>query len=302
MVRHRPKLACCEAMPAATAGATSALPRFVHRRVERVGEGGRGAGVGRQRRAQGAGQRLARAVEAGVLVERRLGVGDDPIAIRLAQEGRRHREVPAIGGGQAAAVRLLQPHQQTGGPLVRLRQRQQRHVHRVVAVQVGVEDQVGRVAGMRGHRPEIGEQVRVRRDGGVRRRAMHRLTGRGPLLADGLDPHVPALATGQAVRRELQAFADRRVGGGQRRERGIDPLARGLQLARACRGLPHEGIREPLVVGDGGERRHEAALVVVAIELAARERDVLVQVDQRQHRGQRQREDRGEQQQAPRRS
>ena len=142
---------------------------------------------------------------------------------------------------------------------LRLRQRQQRHVHRVVAVQVGIEDQVGRVAGVRGHRPEIGEQVRVRLGGGVRRRAMHRLAGRDPLLADGLDPHVPALAPGQAVRRELQALADRRVGGGQRRERGVDPLARGLQLARACRRLPHEGIGEPLVIGDGRERRHQAA-------------------------------------------
>jgi hypothetical protein len=120
-----------------------------------------------------------------------------------------------------------------------------------------------------------------------------------PFLAHGRELDVAALALPEALGRELQPATEGRVGRGQPGECRVDALFRALQLAAVCTRRPRRRIAQALVIGDRRERRDQFPLVGVAIQLVAGEVDVLAQIDQRQHRAERQRERRGQQPQPP---
>ena len=103
-------------------------------------------------------------------------------------------------GGRRAGERLLAERDHLREPILRLRQGQQRDVHRVVAVEIRIENQVRRIAGVRDHAAQVGDQMRVavvRRRGDEARHSS----------AEILDDEMLALALRESLGRELQAEA-----------------------------------------------------------------------------------------------
>jgi hypothetical protein len=188
------------------------------------------------------------------------------------------------------------------GALLRLRKRQERDVHGVVAVEIGIENQVRRVARVGNHRPHVGDEMRVPL---VDRR---RLTGAreglepGPFPPDRVERDVIALALLQLIGGEFES----------RTELGLHGIERGQGVVHRCLRLRERGglclvavrLRDGRlpVGGQPLEQCLERPLVLVPVQLQTAELDV--GVDRRDHEvhgdAQRQRERRADEQEAPR--
>jgi hypothetical protein len=161
-------------------------------------------------------QGRADSVEVAVLVDRGLHVAADPVEVALFEHGGRNRQPRAFSWRRGSLRREAQPERgDVRDPVRRLRQRHQRGVHGVVAVQVGIENQVRRVADVRDHRPDVGDEVQVLLVGRLASGAVGRTLERLPFLPDRLDAHVLALAGRKSFWCELQRGAQPVVGLGE---------------------------------------------------------------------------------------
>ncbi len=161
--------------------------------------------------------------------------------------------------------------------VLRLRQRQQRDVHRVVAVEIRIENQIRRIARVRDHAAQIGAQVRV----GVDRRR----GGRGlEFLLQLGDHEMLALALRQSLGRELKAFTFDRLHRFERGERLAD-LAFGRLDLRADRFAGALAHLQHAVRRNVAQQRFERPLIAIARELRFRKADVVIDArdQQEQH-------------------
>ena len=162
-----------------------------------------------------------------VFVQRRLEVSRDAIAIALLQERRHDRE--ALGEfRRRRPVAAVDGRRELHQAVLRLRQGDEHRVHRVVAIEVGVENQVRGVTDVAEHRPQIGQQVQRPFSGDRRIGGLLHLR---PLGHHGIRADVIALTGGQPLGRELQGLARGLLDGHQRSKGAVDPRGFAVDVA-----------------------------------------------------------------------
>ena len=123
----------------------------------------------------------------------------------------------------------------------RLWQAEQGDVHQVVAVEVGVEDQVRQVTGMLNEGPDICEQVRVAGRAGAT------VSQGGPLGGNGRRLDMSAIASAEPCWIERQGLAMERGGVGEPSKRGVDRFGRAPRPCRIpfgpCRGVARQAVQ-----------------------------------------------------------
>jgi hypothetical protein len=236
-----------------------------------------------QRPRDGGGEGRAGAVEVGVLDERRGQARAHAIAVGLVEHAREDSRVaPEAGGRRVGSV-------EAGGeqrldraePAQSLRQGEQGRVHHVVAVEVGVEDQIRGVADVPDQPAHVGDQGGERR---LERAGEERLPAGGTV--DGEAP--PAGLERQGCERLAPAFAEAGLVELQwRGELPGQPAHLGQRGARRARGVVHgRGIgccpgprahTQLLESEQAVERVHEGALDPVALALEGGEADALLE-------------------------
>ena len=198
-------------------------------------------------------KRLVHIIEVDVLVQGGLRVGRDPVQVDIFEQRGVHRKLRVLFWRDAG---VLEQFQAKGGhrrqAFLHLRQGQQRDVHGVVAVQVGIQDQVRRVAGVGDHGAHIADQVRVlglaHAGGGAVAFALQLL----PFLPHRRQPHMFAFAFAQSVFGELQSHAQLAVQDFEQGKGLVDLALRfGQRAADGAVASPGTGdqrlvLREPL--------------------------------------------------------
>jgi len=150
------------------------------------------------------------AIKVAVFVQRRLRAAHHAVQVRLLEQGRIDAESDAF---LVIADVLFEGISALGhdgrDTVLRLRQDEQGYVHQVVAVQIRIEDEIRRIAGVRDHRAHIGNQVEVLL--GARRRGETRQPGGqlAPLPFQRCDPRVFPLALSQTFVGELESLSIR---------------------------------------------------------------------------------------------
>ncbi len=180
-----------------------------------------GGGVFFNRRRQVLLQRLADAVKILVLAQRSLRVAGDAVLVVLLEHRGHDGDLRLVGHRAAGAEPAADLQNGVAQPLLRLRQGRKRGVHQVITVEIGVEDEVGKVAGVRNHRADGGDEfaVGVIAGGGRERRGLQTL----PVRQHRRQPRVVALARDQLGVGEFQRAAQIAVViGGQRVELRIN--------------------------------------------------------------------------------
>ena len=159
------------------------------------------------------------AVEVLILDVDRVDVGGDAAEVGRELRGE-HGQCDAIVGTDGWAPRqALEDIEGLGIAPLGFRQRQERHVHQVVAVEIRIEDQVGGVAGVLDHQQDVLQQLVV----GLVARVGHDTLLQGvplPLHRCGVDLGPPA--AGESRVRELEIVSVPLVDVPQREESLVD--------------------------------------------------------------------------------
>ena len=150
-------------------------------------------------------QALTVLVKVCVFIQRSSRAAHHSIQVCLLHEGGRDSQLAALrtGEGLTSESGLAKDHHPRQA-ILHLRKGQQRDVHQVIAVKVGVQNQVRGVAHMGNHGPHITDEMEVLLQADGRLQVGQMRFQALPLGQERLYTAMPALAFGQPFVRELQ--------------------------------------------------------------------------------------------------